>query len=98
MANLPCIGAGDVGGPTMAVIALECPQHRVAVVDVNGAHIEAWQSDRLPISEPGLDGRNILDRRELFRIGFSVYAVGKPPLVHRRSPERDAAWRVAEPA
>ena len=54
MANLLCIGAGYVGGPTMAVIAQKCPEHRVVVVDIDGAKIAAWQSDHLPIYEPGL--------------------------------------------
>ena len=55
MANILCIGAGYVGGPTMAVIAHKCPQHRVVVVDINEVRIAAWQSDHLPIYEPGLD-------------------------------------------
>ena len=55
MANILCIGAGHVGGPTMAVIARNCPQHRVVVVDINAERIAAWQSDQLPIYEPGLD-------------------------------------------
>ncbi len=55
MANILCIGAGYVGGPTMAIIAKNCPQHRVVVVDINEAKIAAWQSDQLPIYEPGLD-------------------------------------------
>jgi UDPglucose 6-dehydrogenase len=55
MANILCIGAGYVGGPTMAMIAKKCPQHRVVVVDINAARIDAWQSDQLPIYEPGLD-------------------------------------------
>jgi UDPglucose 6-dehydrogenase len=55
MANILCIGAGYVGGPTMAVIAQKCPEHRVVVVDINEARIDAWQSDRLPIYEPGLE-------------------------------------------
>lgn len=55
MANILCIGAGYVGGPTMAVIAKNCPQHRVVVVDINAAKIAAWKSDNLPIYEPGLD-------------------------------------------
>lgn len=54
MANILCIGAGYVGGPTMAVIAKNCPNHKVTVVDINAAKIAAWQSDRLPIFEPGL--------------------------------------------
>lgn len=55
MANILCIGAGYVGGPTMAVIARHCPQHRIIVVDINEARVAAWQSDQLPIYEPGLD-------------------------------------------
>ena len=55
MKNILCIGAGYVGGPTMAVIAEKCPEHRVTVVDINEARISAWQSDKLPIYEPGLD-------------------------------------------
>ena len=55
MANILCIGAGHVGGPTMAVIAKKCPEHRVVVVDINESRIAAWQSDKLPIYEPGLD-------------------------------------------
>ena len=51
-----CIGAGFVGGPTMAVIALKCPDIKVNVVDLNAARIAAWNGplDQLPIYEPGL--------------------------------------------
>ena len=52
--NILCIGAGYVGGPTMAMIALKCPQYRVTVVDINEQRIKEWQSDSLPIYEPGL--------------------------------------------
>ncbi|MDO8723151.1 MAG: nucleotide sugar dehydrogenase [Syntrophales bacterium] len=52
--NILCIGAGYVGGPTMAVIALKCPHCRVTVVDTDAKRIEAWNSDSLPIYEPGL--------------------------------------------
>jgi UDPglucose 6-dehydrogenase len=61
-----CIGAGYVGGPTMAVIAFKAPEIEVTVVDMNEARIAAWNSDTLPIYEPGLDevvktarGRNL---------------------------------------
>jgi UDPglucose 6-dehydrogenase len=74
MANILCIGAGYVGGPTMAVIAKNCPQHRVVVVDINEARINAWKSDNLPIFEPGLDqvvrtarGRNLFFSTEIDR-------------------------------
>jgi UDPglucose 6-dehydrogenase len=53
--NILCIGAGYVGGPTMAVIAKKCPQYRITVVDINASRIAAWNSDVLPIYEPGLD-------------------------------------------
>ncbi len=52
--RIACIGAGYVGGPTMAVIAMKCPQYKVSVVDVSEARIKAWQTDDLPIYEPGL--------------------------------------------
>lgn len=50
-----CIGAGYVGGPTMAVIADRCPQYQITVVDINEKRIAAWNSDELPIYEPGLE-------------------------------------------
>merc|ERR1719362_2455449 len=49
-----CIGAGYVGGPTCATIALKCPHVIVTIVDLNEARIAAWNSDDLPIYEPGL--------------------------------------------
>jgi len=55
--NICCIGAGYVGGPTMAVIALKCPNIKVTVVDINEQRIAAWNHadlDQLPIYEPGL--------------------------------------------
>ena len=61
-----CIGAGYVGGPTMAMIALKAPDIVVTVVDMNAARIAAWNSAVLPVYEPGLDeivrqcrGRNL---------------------------------------
>ncbi len=55
--NICCIGAGYVGGPTMAVIAQKCPHIKVNVVDVNPERIAAWNDvnlENLPIYEPGL--------------------------------------------
>ena len=52
-----CIGAGFVGGPTMAVIADNCPKIMVEVVDVNQERISDWNNkdlDKLPVYEPGL--------------------------------------------
>ena len=66
--NICCIGAGYVGGPTMAVIALKCPHINVTVVDANPDKIKAWNGplDNLPVYEPGLSdvvkearGRNL---------------------------------------
>jgi UDPglucose 6-dehydrogenase len=64
-----CIGAGYVGGPTMAVIAQKCPEIQVTVVDLNEERIAAWNdadAANIPIYEPGLDvivaearGRNL---------------------------------------
>ena len=49
-----CIGAGYVGGPTMTMIALKNPGYKVIVVDTNSERIRAWNSENLPIYEPGL--------------------------------------------
>ena len=52
-----CIGAGYVGGPTMAVIALKCPELNITVVDNNPQKIKQWNDenlDNLPVYEPGL--------------------------------------------
>ncbi len=61
-----CIGAGYVGGPTMAVMAYKCKNYRFTVVDINPQRIKQWNSEQLPIYEPGLDeivktarGRNL---------------------------------------
>ena len=54
--NICCIGAGYVGGPTMAVIALKCPEINITVVDNNPDKIHDWNGpiDNLPVYEPGL--------------------------------------------
>ena len=55
--NICCIGAGYVGGPTMAVIADKCPNIQIEVVDINKVRIRQWNEDdleKLPIFEPGL--------------------------------------------
>nr|XP_045607333.1 UDP-glucose 6-dehydrogenase-like isoform X1 [Procambarus clarkii] len=64
--NVCCIGAGYVGGPTCSVIAWKCPDIRVHVVDKSELRIKQWNSDKLPIYEPGLEnvvkecrGRNL---------------------------------------
>ncbi len=67
--NICCIGAGYVGGPTMAIIAQKCPHIKVTVVDLNEKRIAAWNDENvlnIPIYEPGLSdvvaearGRNL---------------------------------------
>ncbi|MBP9848804.1 MAG: UDP-glucose 6-dehydrogenase [Flavobacterium sp.] len=67
--NICCIGAGYVGGPTMAIIAQKCPHIKVTVVDLNEKRIAAWNDadvNNIPIYEPGLSdvvaearGRNL---------------------------------------
>jgi UDPglucose 6-dehydrogenase len=55
--NICCLGAGYVGGPTMSVIALKCPDIKVTVVDLNKQRIDAWNDEdlgKLPVYEPGL--------------------------------------------
>jgi UDPglucose 6-dehydrogenase len=73
--NICCIGAGYVGGPTMAVIALKCPEIKVTVVDINEQRIADWNDkdlNNLPIYEPGLKevvaearGRNLFFSTEI---------------------------------
>ncbi len=73
--TITCIGAGYVGGPTMAVIARKCPHIKVNVVDINPTRIAAWNDanlDNLPIYEPGLKevvaearGRNLFFSTEI---------------------------------
>ena len=57
ISNICCIGAGYVGGPTMAVLADNNPRLKVTVVDINKQKIDLWNSKdlkNLPIYEPGL--------------------------------------------
>lgn len=51
--KITCLGSGFVGGPTSAVTAFKS-NVVVTVVDIDPARIAAWQSDSLPIYEPGL--------------------------------------------
>ena len=53
-----CIGAGYVGGPTMAVFANNCPDIKITVLDLNKEKIAQWNDkdlNKLPIFEPGLE-------------------------------------------
>ena len=55
--KIVCVGAGYVGGPTMTVIANKCPNYKITVVDISQQRIDAWNSNQLPIFEPGLQDR-----------------------------------------
>ncbi|RYD38339.1 MAG: UDP-glucose 6-dehydrogenase [Verrucomicrobiaceae bacterium] len=87
--KLCCLGAGYVGGPTMAMIAAKCPDIKVTVADVNESRIAAWNSDILPVYEPGLAeivssarGRNLFfatDTRAAIREADIIFvSVGTP--------------------
>jgi UDPglucose 6-dehydrogenase len=68
-----CIGAGYVGGPTMSVIAKQCPEIQVTVVDINKERIAQWNTtdlDNLPIYEPGL--KEIVGERRGKNLFFST--------------------------
>ncbi|GFR44022.1 hypothetical protein Agub_g5178, partial [Astrephomene gubernaculifera] len=52
--KIACIGAGYVGGPSMSCLAYKCPDVTVTVLDISPARVDAWNSDKLPIYEPGL--------------------------------------------
>jgi len=84
--SITCIGAGYVGGPTMAVIAKNCPHIKINVVDINPERIAAWNDenlDKLPIFEPGLKevvaearGRNLFfstDVKQGIRDGQMIF-------------------------
>ena len=56
--NICCIGAGYVGGPTMAVFAEHCKDIKITVSDINQSRINDWNNpdtNYLPIYEPDLD-------------------------------------------
>ena len=71
--NICCVGAGYVGGPTMAVIADFCPDILVTVVDINEERIKAWNDSdlrNLPVFEPGLE--DIIKRVRNRNLFFSI--------------------------
>jgi UDPglucose 6-dehydrogenase len=69
-----CIGAGYVGGPTMAMIAKQCPDIQVTVVDLNQSRIDQWNSDVLPIYEPGL--KEVVEEARGRNLSFSTDVEG----------------------
>ncbi len=107
--KITCLGAGYVGGPTMAMIAAKCPDIEVTVVDPNDARIAAWNSDRLPVYEPGLDevvrsarGRNLhfkTDVEGAIREGDVIFVcVGTPTKTYGVGAGRAADLRYIESA
>jgi len=107
--KITCLGAGYVGGPTMAMIAAKCPDIEVTVVDPNEARIAAWNSDELPVYEPGLDelvrearGRNLhfkTDVEGAIRGGEIIFVcVGTPTKTYGVGAGRAADLRFIESA
>ena len=107
--NICCLGAGYVGGPTMAMIAAKCPDIQVTVADFNEKRIDAWNSDELPVYEPGLDevvlsarGRNLhftTDIRSAIAAADLIFvSVGTPTKSYGIGAGRAADLRYIESA
>ena len=80
--KIACIGAGYVGGPTMTVIANFCPDYHVTVLDISQEKIDRWNSDNLPIFEPGLKERVLKVRgQNLFSSGDSDRAIDEADMI-----------------
>ena len=99
-----CIGAGYVGGPTMSVIALNCPDLLVNVVDINSDKIKAWNSDDLsllPVFEPGLDkiirkcrGKNLFFPLKLKKISLKLILFSSQLTLQLKQQELEQVTRV----
>ena len=107
--SICCLGAGYVGGPTMAMIAAKCPDIQVTVADMNEKRIAAWNSENLPVYEPGLDavvasaiGRNLhftTDIRAAIRAADLIFvSVGTPTKSYGIGAGRAADLRYIESA
>lgn len=107
--NITCLGAGYVGGPTMAMIAAKCPDIEVTVVDPNESRIAAWNSNELPVYEPGLDevvrearGRNLFfttNVEDAIRSGDIIFvSVGTPTKTYGIGAGRAADLKYIESA
>jgi len=104
-----CLGAGYVGGPTMAMIAAKCPDIRVTVTDPDEKRIVAWNSDALPVYEPGLQevvesarGRNLFfstDVKGAIRLADIIFvSVGTPTKTYGVGAGRAADLKYIEAA
>ena len=107
--SICCLGAGYVGGPTMAMIAAKCPDISVTVCDPNEKRIAAWNSDTLPVYEPGLQevvesarGRNLFfstDVRKAIRESDIIFvSVGTPTKTYGIGAGRAADLKYIESA
>jgi UDPglucose 6-dehydrogenase len=107
--SICCLGAGYVGGPTMAMIAAKCPDIRVTITDTNEKRIAAWNSDTLPVYEPGLKevvestrGRNLFfstDVRAAIRDADIIFvSVGTPTKTYGVGAGRAADLKYIESA
>ena len=107
--NICCIGAGYIGGPAMALIAMKCPDFQVSVVDVDAARVAAWASGPLPYFEPGLDDliNKVLDRNLSFSTDLAsgirqadivFIAVDTPTRTYGRGAGRAVDLRFVETA
>ncbi len=71
--NICCLGAGYVGGPSMAIIAEKCLEIKVTVVDLSEERIKKWNDENienLPVYEPGLG--EIISKRRNKNLFFST--------------------------
>ncbi|MDP6858695.1 MAG: nucleotide sugar dehydrogenase [Verrucomicrobiales bacterium] len=102
-----CVGAGYVGGPTMAMIANKCPDIRIDVVDINEQRIAEWNSEKLPIYEPGLSdlvtearGRNLFfsteTERAIREADIIFISVNTPTKTYGQGAHRAADLRYIE--
>ena len=102
-----CVGAGYVGGPTMAMIANKCPDIRIDVVDINEKRIAEWNSEKLPIYEPGLSdlvaearGRNLFfsteTERAIREADIIFISVNTPTKTYGQGAHRAADLRYVE--
>ena len=107
--SICCLGAGYVGGPTMAMIAAKCPDIKVTVCDPNEKRIAAWNSDTLPVYEPGLQevvesarGKNLFfstDVRKAIREASIIFvSVGTPTKTYGVGAGRAADLKYIEAA
>lgn len=107
--NICCLGAGYVGGPTMAMIAAKCPHIQVTVADFNEKRVNAWNSPELPVYEPGLDevvrsarGKNLhftTDIRSAIAAADLIFvSVGTPTKAYGIGAGRAADLRYIESA